>query len=144
MNDCAGDYKCDGCVDAKPREDETGFNCKAMDSVTLNAANELETADPAMQVQRASNCFFHSEQETHQCRSRLYNVSIGMEVQSCTMSSAKWKSSVQKDLISLLMPLHLQRRSCCPIHSCCCFYKAVEQWTRYWQRLLLSDWQIVL
>ncbi|EIE18670.1 hypothetical protein COCSUDRAFT_45154 [Coccomyxa subellipsoidea C-169] len=45
-----GDYKCDGCVDAKPRADDTGFNCKAMDLVTLNPANELETTDPAMQV----------------------------------------------------------------------------------------------
>ncbi len=50
---CAGDYKCDGCVDAKPRADDTGFNCKAMDLVTLNPANELETTDPAMQVQHS-------------------------------------------------------------------------------------------
>ena len=50
-SDCTGDYKCDGCVDAKPRADETGFNCKAMDLVTLNAANELQTNDSAMQVQ---------------------------------------------------------------------------------------------
>jgi len=46
----AGDFKCDGCPDAKPKADDKGFTCKPMDMVTLTAANELETNDPAMQV----------------------------------------------------------------------------------------------
>lgn len=47
---CTGDYKCDGCPEAKPRLDDRGFMCKPMDTVTLTPSNELETNDPAMQV----------------------------------------------------------------------------------------------
>ncbi|BDA49809.1 hypothetical protein COCOBI_14-4290 [Coccomyxa sp. Obi] len=45
-----GDYKCDGCPEAKPRADDRGFICKPMDSVTLTPANELESTDPVMQI----------------------------------------------------------------------------------------------
>lgn len=46
----AGDYKCDGCPDAKALPDNRGFECKAIERVTLDARNALHTTDPAMQV----------------------------------------------------------------------------------------------
>ena len=46
----AGDYKCDGCPDAKPLPDNKGFDCKPIERVTLDARNRLHTSDPAMQV----------------------------------------------------------------------------------------------
>lgn len=44
----SGDYKCDGCPDAKALPDEKGFKCKAMQNIRLNARNELESNDPGM------------------------------------------------------------------------------------------------
>jgi hypothetical protein len=46
----SGDYKCDGCPDAKPLPDEKGFKCKPMPTVRLRADNRLESDDPVMQI----------------------------------------------------------------------------------------------
>lgn len=43
----AGDYLCDDCPQAEYPE---GFQCKALDNVTLDAQNRLHTSDPVMRV----------------------------------------------------------------------------------------------